>query len=523
MATLSKINSNFSKITLTDSGGNILSLNLPQNLSASNVIAVDATFTTANFSSAIFDSIITDNLTTNGISTFPNVANIIIAGGLNGQQLISNGSGGVYWGNYIPNSIVNGTSNVRVLNNGNVTISVNSNPNVVVVSDNSVSINSNLSVGNINVANNISVLGNSDLGSNSNVTMRGGEFGWLLTTDGNGQLFWKDPCQLGCGGGGGTTAGVNQIIAGNNITISPALGTGVVTIDADLEIQPQIVFTAPINGFAQSFINPNIATFQNNTYALVSVNGVIQNPSDYVITGTTLTITNNLNVGDIVQIGPTGGGGAGGTGTVTQVVGNGGGLGFTLTGTVTSNGNITLNTPTALDLRNTLNIGNVSLINLNGNGSTYLSGDGLWKQLSGFPGGPNSAIQFNNNGVFDGSPSATYDGANILASVKTTALYQTKITMVTNTIDLSQGSFFSRTITSPTTFSVLNIPLSGVAASFVLELNNGGSFPITWWSGVQWPNGVNPPLTPSGRDSLGFYTHDGGITWTGLLLGRDIK
>lgn len=68
----------------------------------------------------------------------------------------------------------------------------------------------------------------------------------------------------------------------------------------------------------------------------------------------------------------------GGSGTVTQVGGNGSGLGFSLGGTVTSIGNITLTTPTDTALRTTLNIGNVANINLNGNGSQVLAGNGSW-------------------------------------------------------------------------------------------------------------------------------------------------
>lgn len=48
----------------------------------------------------------------------------------------------------------------------------------------------------------------------------------VLTTGGNGQLSWTTQS------GGGPGAGVAQIIAGNNVTISPTSGTGTVTINA---------------------------------------------------------------------------------------------------------------------------------------------------------------------------------------------------------------------------------------------------------------------------------------------------
>lgn len=75
------------------------------------------------------------------------------------------------------------------------------------------------------------------------------------------------------------------------------------------------------------------------------------------------------------------------TGTVTSVGGTGSGLGFSLSGSVTSSGSLTLATPDATTLRTNLSIGNVANINLNGNSSTVLSGDGTWVQQSTGGGG----------------------------------------------------------------------------------------------------------------------------------------
>jgi hypothetical protein len=40
---------------------------------------------------------------------------------------------------------------------------------------------------------------------------------------------------------------------------------------------------------------------------------------------------------------------------------------------------------------------------------------------------------------------------------------------------------------------------------------------------MKWAAGTAPTLTASGRDVLGFFTYDGGTTWSGLVLGKDIK
>jgi hypothetical protein len=104
-----------------------------------------------------------------------------------------------------------------------------------------------------------------------------------------------------------------------------------------------------------------------------------------------------------------------------------------------------------------------------------------------------------------------------------TGLKEIKTAVAASDIDLSTGNFFSKTISGNTTFTVSNVPASGVAASLVLDLTNGGSAVVAWWAGVKWPAGAAPILTVSGRDVLGFFTYDGGVTWTGLMLGRDVK
>jgi hypothetical protein len=58
---------------------------------------------------------------------------------------------------------------------------------------------------------------------------------------------------------------------------------------------------------------------------------------------------------------------------------------------------------------------------------------------------------------------------------------------------------------------------------FILEITNGGSKTIGYWTGVKWAGGTAPTLTAAGTDVLGFYTHDGGASWVGLTLAKDVK
>lgn len=104
-----------------------------------------------------------------------------------------------------------------------------------------------------------------------------------------------------------------------------------------------------------------------------------------------------------------------------------------------------------------------------------------------------------------------------------TGTKETKVAVAASTLDLSTANYFSKTISGTTTFAVSNVPSSGTAISFILDLTNGGSATVNWWSGVKWPGGIVPSLTSSGRDVLGFFTHDGGSTWSGLVLGKDLK
>lgn len=90
-------------------------------------------------------------------------------------------------------------------------------------------------------------------------------------------------------------------------------------------------------------------------------------------------------------------------------------------------------------------------------------------------------------------------------------------------VNLATGNYFTRTFNSAATISVSNVPTSGTAQAFIFDINNAGAYTITWMTGIKWASGVAPTLTASGRDVLGFFTHDGGATWNGLLLAKDIK
>lgn len=121
-----------------------------------------------------------------------------------------------------------------------------------------------------------------------------------------------------------------------------------------------------------------------------------------------------------------------------------------------------------------------------------------------------------------GTGSLVFATSPALVTPTITGLKEIKVAMSTNDINLALGNAFSKTISGTTTLTVSNVPSTGTITTFILDLTNGGVGAITWW-GVKWVGGTAPTLTSAGRDTLGFFTHDGGATWSGIVIGKDIK
>ena len=113
----------------------------------------------------------------------------------------------------------------------------------------------------------------------------------------------------------------------------------------------------------------------------------------------------------------------------------------------------------------------------------------------------------------------TATNTQTLTNKTVTGLKETKVAMGSDNIDLSTGNYFTKTIAGATTLTVSNTAASGSVSAFVLELTNGGSATVTFFSGVTWAAATAPTLTASGVDVLGFFTTDGGTTWRGFVLG----
>jgi hypothetical protein len=177
-----------------------------------------------------------------------------------------------------------------------------------------------------------------------------------------------------------------------------------------------------------------------------------------------------------------------------------------------------------------------------GNGSTWVAESGATAQTSLGLGTGNSpqftAINLGHASdttlarsaagqvTIDGVQIATASNTLTLTNKTLTGLKETKVAVSAAEINLATGNWFTKTISTTTAFTVTNVPSSGTAVSFILDLTNGGSATVSWSTGftsVKYAGGSAPTLTASGRDVLGFFTHDGGSTWTCLLLAKDVK
>lgn len=123
------------------------------------------------------------------------------------------------------------------------------------------------------------------------------------------------------------------------------------------------------------------------------------------------------------------------------------------------------------------------------------------------------------------------DGGTVKATtVEGTAFIETESVVLSTgadagKIDLAKGNHFRFLATGgTTTLSVVGMPTDNTkVASFVLEISNGGNYPLNFWSGIRWADGEAPTLTTNGIDMLGFRVRGNGTSWYGFVLGQDMR
>lgn len=101
-------------------------------------------------------------------------------------------------------------------------------------------------------------------------------------------------------------------------------------------------------------------------------------------------------------------------------------------------------------------------------------------------------------------------------SLETTGQYKGAVTAVSALdIDCSLGNYFTKTISTNSSFTFSNVP-SGAFAMAIEVQNNSGT--ISWPASVKWPNDTAPILSTNCAHVFIFMTDDGGTRWRGAVL-----
>ena len=474
------------------------------------------------------------NISVLAYSNLGSVSNVKIAGGNNGYFLQTDGTGNLTWAPASGGGGGNGSpggsnSQVQFNNDGNfggfpgfifnTTTSTLNSPNITannitgnVITSNSFtgnylsqSLQSNItSLGNLSsltVTGNASFVGsgNVSLGSVSNVKIAGGINGYVLTTDGTGNLTWENP-----GSGQGNPGGSNTTIQYNN--------------HGNFAGSSAFVFNSVSNAVSLSgnLTTKNITSNNQTVYGVINVSENISvsgyyygdgsylsniqaNVANYVsqsaqpnITsvGTllTLSVTGNILTSQYVSAG----------GFQTSGSANSGSLNVSgishLSGSLNATGNANFSGPN-------VNLGSVSNLHIGGGLNGYfLSTDGLgglsWQAAGGGsgntnPGGSNTQIQYNNAGNFAGSNYFTFNS--------NTNTVQVAGTLVANVVQVGSGSYqfgisevyFANT-SSTSTQVIYSIPVSAcsgvdfeiIATDSVGQRRQSAKFSSLYYAGV---------------------------------------
>ena len=220
------------------------------------------------------------------------------------------------------------------------------------------------------------VEGKSTLGPVSNVAITGGSSGYVLVTDGTGNLSFVDP---------------TTVIAGS---------------------VPYIHFDVTANGNGQQFTTGNLSVYESNSYISLFKNGVNIEPTQFVkINATTIQVNIPLTTGDTIDIlSSTSGGAATPAGTPGAVQYNDG---LQVSGSSNFTFDSVTNTVSTTNLSVTGNVEFTDVSNVTITGGTsgqFLQTDGLgnltWATLSVVP----------NYANFAGT-AFSVDGSNVVGTV----------------------------------------------------------------------------------------------------------
>lgn len=94
------------------------------------------------------------------------------------------------------------------------------------------------------------------------------------------------------------------------------------------------------------------------------------------------------------------------------------------------------------------------------------------------------------------------------------------------TIDCSLGMTVDLTLSANvTSISLSNWPATtGYQGALLINVTSTGSYTMTGWPGTTyWTGGVAPVTTPSGKDTYGIVSTDGGTNFRGYILAQNMS
>jgi len=441
--------------------GTLTSLNVTANINANNINAVNRV--TATELSGLVVTATQPNITTLGTLT-----NLSVAGNIIGGNLVS--------ANFLTGTLTTQTQanihtvgNLGFLNvdtslpgaNGNITFNGSMHGNgtqsdITISGDitayqafttlltGTLTTNAQPNITSLGTLIELNVNGPTDLGLVGNITIDGGSNGYVLSTDGTGNLSWVE--QSG-GGGNGTPGGSNTQIQFNNAGAFG--GNSALTFNNTTKLLRVDGNLLTINNVQASVLVSNVATgtaplIVTSTTKVANLSVETANTATFANTSTTANVAitvsnaaqpNITSVGNLTSLNVTGNILVGGRGNVTGnlTVGNLDTNGTIVATTMSTTGNSTVNGVLQVGVSGSLKVlgnvntssssnvflGNVENIHISGGINGYvLSTDGTgnlsWSAGgggggNGTPGGSNTQVQYNDSGAFGGSAFLTFN------------------------------------------------------------------------------------------------------------------
>jgi len=339
-----------------------------------------------------------DPTVTSATSLNATIANVRITGGLNGYVLQTDGAGNLTWtaqtggggGNGVP-----GGSNTQVQYNdagnfaGNSSFTFDSTTEVVSV--NTLAVTTSISFdgteGNLYMGTSGNILTDSTLGMTFSIPTGVGNFQWYGPAGANAMTFTSGGLTVPVGVVSPNIGNASSNIIGNGASLFSINGANVSEVaNANYASSSATAFSidgANVTGAVALATLANTANIAN-TVDGPNVTGYVPN-ADYATIAGTAGVANSVAGGNVIGF----------VDNATQA-------------TYADYGN-------SVVLANVVGIGNIAGINISGSNTDVLYGNGVFGVFTVPPGGTNSQVQFNNNGVMGGVGTMTYDvGANTL-------------------------------------------------------------------------------------------------------------